>query len=601
MILNGLVLSGTFGANVRAQTQQEPKWGGTLVSVIPSDPQSLNPGTGAGSAVAMVDSNMFLALITQELGPGGQWIDKPRLARSWEMTEDGLSYTFHLRDDVKWQDGAPFTAADVKFTFENVLLPLHPSGKATWGVIESIETPDDHTVVFHLKDKYPAFMTSMSFIYAPIIAKHIYTYQNGTIFPPSAIKDKQFDLAYAVGTGPFMITEYVKGDHITLVRNPNYYRPGLPYLDRIFFKIIPQPEMRPLALQAGDVDWIPQYVTTADVETLNKTEGIFVTRKGMEYSGAQYTLMFNMQTNPILNNSLVRTAIAHAINKQEVSQLATGGTAPIATTVISPKMGDWWNPNVHEPEYDPTLAEQLLDQAGYTKGSDGVRFKLVFNYDVSYSTEGNKIAEVVAAQLKKVGINVELRPVDNPTFLDKWNKHDFDLSMWAATGASPDPSILRRIYHSSQINKGFLTNIMGYRNPEVDRLLEQADTTVDKNARRDIVFKIQEILAHDLPTISLVGREYFTAYRTTFPGLADFGNRWVWGFRDPSDQVWWTEATGTSPLGEETVTTSEALTTSVTPPGPTPFLSTDVGIALAAVAVVAIAAAIAISRRRKRP
>lgn len=581
-----------LGTSVEAQDQQKPRWGGTLVWSLPADPQSLNPGISTGAWGQQVCANLFSGLTTEALAPNGEWTPTPVLATSWDVSSDSLTYTFHLRKGVTWHDGVPFTSADVKFSYENVLLPLNAVGKATWGMIKSITIPDDYTVVFNLSRPFAPFITYTSMLNGAILPKHVYTYPNGTIYSASAIRDKQFDLKYAIGTGPFMIKEYVNGDHVTMVRNPNYWKNDLPYLDRINYKIITQPQTRTTALESGDVDFLPMMILPSEVNRLNKTQGIVITTKGIEYAGSIYRVLFNMQKNTILKNNQVRLAIAYATNKQEISNLATSGTAPVAPTVISSDLGSWFNPNVHEPEYNLALANQLLDKAGYPRGTNGTRFTLRFQYDITYSDEENKMAQIFGDQMKTVGINIQLLPMEAAVFTDKtWMKFDYDLAIWPVT-TGPDPSVqASAVFSSSNIKPGVINvNAMGYNNSEVDQLLNQASTSLDKNTRRDLFWKLQDILTRDLPTLNLVKRVYFTGYRTKFTGFEQLGKQWLWGFRDPIDNVWSTQATNTSPPSQ------------AGQPGPTTataFPWTDAVIAIAAIVIVSVSA-LAYRRRRKQ-
>lgn len=526
-------------AKMNAGGQETPRHGGTLIWAMPADPQSLNPALSTASWGQHACSNTFQGLTSHKMAPNGDWIQVPVLAESWEMSLDGLSYTYHLVQNATWHDGEPFTSADVKFSFENVL--MQAAAKSTWKYVESIETPDDYTVIFHLNQIYAPFATFMTYMYGAIVPKHIYTHDNGTIFSIDEIKAVQFDLAYVIGTGPFMLKEYVKGDHLTLERNPNYFKASLPYLDKIIMKIIPNPEMRTQAIKSGEVDFIPQQVGTAIVDELNTTEGLAVTNKGMEYSGPTYLMYLNVAKSPILSNKLVRHALSHAIDRDEMSTLATNGYHPPGTTSISSELPFWHNPNVREPWYNVTRANELLDEAGYPKGTDGIRFSLTFQWDTTYSTEVTKVAEVLRDHLGTVGIDLELVPMDNPTFFEAtYINHDFDMAMWTS-GSGPDPSVrLDRTYRST----GYLTpasyvNPMGYNNTEVDALFDAAAVSLDPMERQQMFWQIQEILVDDLPIINALEKPSYTVYRTTYEGLVQYS---LWGFRDTMESVWWTGA-----------------------------------------------------------
>ena len=523
-----------------------PKWGGTLVWILPADPNTLNPNLSPNSWAMHVLGNVYQGLIRHKLGTNGEWIPIPSLAESWDVSNDGLSYTYHLYRNITWHDGVPFTSEDVKFSFENQVIPLSSGGKTTFAAVQSIETPDNFTVVFRLKNVDAAFFTMNVIFNAGIVAKHLYTHVNGTVFSGSEIRSVGSNPDWVIGTGPFVYKEYVKGDHLTLERNPNYFVEGLPYLDKIVYRIVPDPTMRALTMEAGEADFYPQTVGTADVAGLNVTQDIVVTTRGMEYSGAQFILFFNMNNNTYLKNNLVRKAISYALDRSEMSLLATNGVYTPGTSAVGSALGTWKNPNVSEPWYNVTMANLLLDEAGYPKDQDGIRFNLRYQWDTTYSTELSKCAEILRDQLEKVGISVELIPMDTGTFQAKtWVQWDYDMTMWPF-GAGPDPSRIGRYYHSRSIGHSFGANVEGYNNSIVDTLLDQAASTIETTTRQTLYWQIQEILAGDLPTLHVLERLYLTAYNTQFNGILNS----VWGFRDPMYDVWWAQATGTSPPGE---------------------------------------------------
>ena len=204
-----------------------------VVVGVNSDPGHFNPAITTGKNVHVVADSMFNGLVAldRKLSP------IPDLAESWTVDKDSKVYTFKLAQNALWHDGTPFTSADVKFTFENILLKYHSRTKSGLGsVIESIDTPDAHTVVFRMKNPYGPLLQRLDVTEAPILPKHI--------FLTGGDPNKHSANLKPIGTGPFMLDSYKRGDTITLKRNPNYFKPGLPKLDRLVFRVIPDSSSR---------------------------------------------------------------------------------------------------------------------------------------------------------------------------------------------------------------------------------------------------------------------------------------------------------------------------------------------------------------------
>ena len=223
-----------------AETQ--PKYGDTFIVGMSSDPATLNGAISGSVNDKTVASNIFSMLfrLDYKMNP------VPDLAEEWTISDDGLVYTFKLRDGVKWHDGTPFTSADVKFSMDEAYMKLHPRTDNFNSFIESVETPDDKTVVFKLKKPYGAFMNALAYdVY--IIPKHLYENTD--------IRNNPYNIK-PVGTGPFIFEEWSRGSHITLKKNPDYFQKGLPYLDKLVFRIIPNAASRVLALGTGEIHYL---------------------------------------------------------------------------------------------------------------------------------------------------------------------------------------------------------------------------------------------------------------------------------------------------------------------------------------------------------
>jgi len=336
-------------------------YGGTLIIAARGDGPHLNPSLHWSPTVVYPGSQIFNALIEHDF----QLNPRPDLAESWEISEDGLKYTFHLVENASWHDGEPFTSADVKFTFDE-MIPLHPGGtRITLKPVESVEAPDDYTVVFNMKYVYPAFTNYLGTFYAPIAAKHLF---EGTDILNNPHNNNP------IGTGPFKFVEWVKGDHITLVRNDDYFREGKPYLDKIIFnlRLSGDTSGKMLAIEKGEIDYIERLPFSA-VDQLQKTPGVNMVLWKHSSQSIQ-RVYFNLR-NPILSNKNVRQAIAHALDLDLIVDRVTSGYTTKGTSPIS-SIAATYNPDVPMYEYSISKADELLDAAGYPKDAAGIRFEI---------------------------------------------------------------------------------------------------------------------------------------------------------------------------------------------------------------------------------
>jgi peptide/nickel transport system substrate-binding protein len=477
----GMTLAGGAGA------QEQIKRGGTLVVSLPGEPQSLNPAITTHLPTRLAASNMFNSLIY--VGPDQKI--RPDLAESWEMSSDGMTYTFHLARNAKWHDGKPFTSADVKFSLNEVNRKYDGPATTGFSMVKDIETPDPYTVVFTLQYPFPAFFP-WSFTNVWIMPQHIYAgsdpTRNNANFKP-------------VGTGPFMFREWTRGSHLTLDRNPNYFKAGKPYVDRLVFKVIPDASARVIALESNDVDHLNFLsMPSTAVADLRKNSNITVK---LDRSRVNYGIIiahFNLR-NQYLQNKQVRQAIGFAINQKEVIDKALDGLADVSTGPISPQQADWYNPNVPRYSFEPAKSNAMLDAAGFPRGANGVRFALRISYD--RTGEGGSLqsaAEIMRENLKTVGVDLQLQPLDGATWMEgahvKW---DFDISM-GSYQTGPDPSVgVSRLYITKNIARRIGTNLMGYSNPKVDDLFEKTEREVDPGKRKQLIDEVQAVIVDDLP------------------------------------------------------------------------------------------------------
>ena len=519
-----LALLLSFGAGLPrpAPAQESPRYGGTLIIGSGGDPASLNLAASFSTVDTLAAAHIysFLVVSDSELAP------QPDLAESWKVSEDGLTYTFNLVKNVVWHDGKPFTSADVKFSLAEVLGKLHPRGAVVLKVVDSIETPTPYSVVLKLKYPYDPLMKFLG-NEGFIIAKHLY--ENTDILTnPYNLKP--------VGTGPFVFKEWKRGSHLTLERNPNYFKKGKPYLDKIIVKIAPDGNSRMIAFEAKEIDYL-YYVNlpTSDVSRFKGRPGFIVSDKGHEDGPSVMLMAFNMRKAPF-NNLKVRQAIAHAIDKQFIEDKVDYGLGVPATGPI-PSVTRWaYTGSVTRHNYDPKKAEQLLDEAGYPRKADGIRFKASVIADRGAFLYA-KTAEIIRDQLGKVGIQVELKLMDRSSMIDAtYIRWDFDMQVHGL-GTGPDPAIgVARTYVSSNIKPVAFANCTGYANKEVDELFDLAEQAPSVKKRAEYYHKVQQILTRDLPYVWISEYALNSAWRDEFKGLHTWAAR---SYTKLGDDTWW--------------------------------------------------------------
>ncbi|MFN2454329.1 MAG: ABC transporter substrate-binding protein [Pyrinomonadaceae bacterium] len=554
-----------FGAMIStvAAYGDSPRYGGSVVVAVSSDPGGLNPAITTQGGVQLICGSIYSGLVAQDfdLNP------VPDLAERWEVSPDGRTYTFYLARNAEFHDGVPLTSEDVRFTFEELLLKYHSRTRTSIGDnLRRIVTPDPHTVVFEFNKPYAAFLQLLDVTNAPVMPKHIYEGTDPLTNPHNT---------NPIGSGAFKFQEWVKGDHITLARNEKYFKAGKPYLDRIVYKVMPSAAMSAIAFENEEVDYFLN-PSPLDVVRLKKMGGVVVTDKGREGFATVETLVPNLNRAP-LSDLRVRQAMAHAIDKNYMVDKLLFGMGVAATGPVSQLLNWAHNPNVVKYEKDIARANQLLDEAGYKRGSDGVRFHLNFVYAASYA----KIAETLRDQLGEVGIVLDLQLMEFSAAVDVvYIKKDFDLG-FASFENGPDPDIgVKRTVVSSNIGAIPFSNGAGYRNPRIDELFELAASESDKQKRAAYYFEAQEILVKDLPYFWLYEPRSGAAYKSGLQGM------YTWSAKSNlyfAQDAWWTEG------ARHKHTTSNSL------------MRRRLYLSLAIITIIAIlAAAILLNRRRRK-
>lgn len=476
-----------------------PRRGGTLVTTVVPEPSVLVGLLTTADNTYSVGPKMTEGLVTYDwnLNP------KPALATSWKVSADGKLITFGLRKGVKWHDGQPFTAEDVKFSI-GVLKQNHPRGRATFANVDEIDTPDAHTVVLHLSKPAPYMFKALAASESPIVPQHVYA---GTDVRANENNTKP------IGTGPFMLKEWQKGSHIILERNPDYWDAGKPYLDRIIYRIIPDAAARAVALETGEImlagkNPVPLY----DVQRLEKLDRLGIEMRGDAYSNLIHRIEFNL-SNPYLKFRKVRQAIAYAIDKNFILQNIWFGYGDVTAGPIHPAISALYTEDTPKYPFDPKKSEQLLDEAGFKRGSDGVRFRLTHDY-LPITDNFKRTAEYLKQALKKVGIEVDIRGQDFPTYVQRvYTKREFDFTNHWMNNTS-DPTLgVQRLYWSKNFKPGVpFSNGSGYQEAEMDDLLVAAQTEIDPDKRATLWHQVAQMDKRDLPDYPLVGIRRVTIY-----------------------------------------------------------------------------------------
>jgi len=511
-----------------------PRYGGSVVVAVSSDPGGLNPAITTQGGVHLICGSIFSGLVAHDFGLN----PVPDLAERWEVSPDGRTYTFHLTPGAEFHDGVPITSEDVRFTFEQLLMKYHSRTRTSIGDnLRRVVTPGPHTVVFEFDRPYAAFLQLIDVTNAPVMPKHLYEGTDPLTNPHNT---------RPVGSGPFKFQEWLKGDHITLVRNERYFKKGKPHLDRVVYKVMPSASMSAIAFERGEVDYFLN-PSPLDVARLRNMAGVIVTDKGREGFATVETLIPNLTRAP-LSDLRVRRAMAHAIDQDFLVDKLLFGMGVPATGPIS-RLLDWaYNPNVIKYEKNIALADRLLDEAGYKRDPAGVRFRLKFVHASSYA----KVAEALRDQLREVGIAVDLQLLEFGAAVDAvYIKKDFDLG-FASFENGPDPDIgVKRTVVSTNIGPIPFSNGAGYRNERVDELFALAASELDKQKRAAYYFEAQNILTKDLPYFWLYEPKSAAAYRAGLQGM------YTWSAKSNiyfAQDAWWAdgERSGHTAAGSDT-------------------------------------------------
>ncbi len=481
----GAALLASAASGAHAQTR-----GGTLNVILNPEPPTLIYGLNQQTPTQIAAGKIYEGLLTYDF----DLTAKPSLAKSWEISPDGLVYTFHLQQGVTWHDGKPFTAEDVRFSLQDYLPQTHPRARGNLSHVASIDTPDANTVKITLKQPYAPFLNAFEVSSAPIMPAHLY---KGTDFRNNPANQTP------IGTGPFKFKEWKRGQYVQLVRNEAYWQAGLPYLDNVYFQVIPDSASRLLALENGSV----QVASFGDIDfaflpQIKANPALEVTTKGYEFAGPLSWIELNHRVKP-LDDKRFRQAIQYAIDRDFIAKRIFFGAARPATGPIS-SVTSFYDANIPQYKYDPKKAIALLDEMGLKPDANGKRVSLRL-LGLPYGDTWNKVSEYVKNSLAKVGIDVVLESTDAGNWARRYANWDFDMTVTYLYQYS-DPALgVDRSYRSDNIRQGvYGTNISGYNNPELDKVFTSASLETDKQKRQQLYTQAATTLAQDAPSAWLV-------------------------------------------------------------------------------------------------
>jgi len=482
---------GISGGKAFAQAAT-PVAGGTVTTVGWPGPTYLNAAITTAGPESFLSPKFFDGLCGYDFG----MIPKPALAVSWETSEDGLKTTFKLRDGVKWHDGQPFTAKDVAFTFMQVIKVHHGRGRSLFADLQTVETPDDLTAVFVFGRPAPAMMKALDGRESPILPAHIY---EGTNILENPANTKP------IGTGAYKLTSYERGANVVMEKNPEYWDTGKPYLDQLIIQYVQDPATRSAMFESGQCDIVYlNFLPPLDILRLAKEPGFEMDQRGYETSASSQQMDFNLEREHF-KDKRVRQAIAHALDLNWINEnIWHGFGKPGASPLHHEQKEFYTTEGVPSYPFDFKKAEALLDEAGYPRGANGVRFEMMID-PTPYGDESLTVGEYMREQLRQIGITAKLRSEDYAVFIKRcWTERDFDVCIYtAAMGADPTIGV-QRFYWSKNIKKGVaFSNGSTYSNPEVDALLEASQIELDPVKRKEQFVKFQQLVMADLPTLPI--------------------------------------------------------------------------------------------------
>jgi peptide/nickel transport system substrate-binding protein len=453
---------------------------GNLIAAIAGEPDQLDPQKTSAYFSFEVLENVFDTLVE----PDANLEMQPALAKAWSVSPDQLTWTFHLRNGVTFQDGSPFTADDVVYSYRRII-DEKLAGVDKFSAVTDVSAPDPDTVLIRVKQPTPNLLTNLG------------GFKGMAIVQRKNVESGQI-ATHPVGTGPFAFASQKSGDSITLTANPTYWG-GRPKVPGVTFRFISEPSTALSALQAGEIDWTDA-IPTQRVAQLKNDDSI---KLAVTPSNDYWYLALNEARDP-WRDPRVRKAIAYAIDRNAIVQATSYGTAE-ANQLAIPDGNPWFTP-YDKYRYDVDEAKRLLNEAGASPK----------NLDMLVTSEYPETvtaAQVIADNLKPLGITVNIRTVDFATWLDEQNTGHFDMLMMGWLGnIDPDD------FYYAQHHTDGSSNAQKFSNPDVDRLLDAGRVEVNRQARQQDYAKAATIIADQVSYIYLYNPSVIQAWAPSLSG-----------------------------------------------------------------------------------
>jgi len=505
-----MTLAASIHNTCGAETANGIPKGGTLTIGVVGEIDTWNLYMGVGTVDAIEDC-VYITLIYHDKNMKAA----PFAAKSWSVSEDGLVWTFNLVDNAKWHDGVPFTSHDVKFTIELANKSWSQSWRTTH--IVKVETPDDHTVKIYTDRPVASMLDRIGTLW--LMPKHIW----------EKIPEEElwtFENPNPIGLGPFKFVEWRKGEYVKLEAYDEFFL-GRPNIDTLIWKFYKSKDSMLLALKNGEIDVAWNVPVHSVRELIGEPNIELVVSNSFTFHEIEFSVYVDPETgephgHPTLLDKRVRAALAHAVDKKALVDMVWLGYAIPGVSIINPVLGEWFNPNIKEYEFNLTKAKEILTEAGYIdRDGDGIRespdgTKLSYTmYVLDYMTEAIRASMLISEWWRLIGVELNTQVVDEGTLSAMvYNPDDpyrFEIAIWYWPNVGGDPDFNLQVMTSMAIG-GW--NDCGWSNATYDELYEQQVVTMDPEKRKEIVWKMQEIVYEDVPYIVLYYPEIVDAYRT---------------------------------------------------------------------------------------
>lgn len=462
--------------------------GGRVSIPIVADP-TFNPWHPNAYAESNIINRVLFSGLTK---PGKDLLPSPGLAESWEASDDELEWTFHLRQDVKWHDGEDFNAEDVLYTFNEIVLnsELGANNSSFFTDVAEVIAEDDFTVRFKMDNPVAALPAYLGFN-TEIMPEHLFNGEDPWEF-------SDFNKKQPVGTGPFKLKSYTSGQNVVLERNEDYFG-DVAHLDEVEYKVLSDANTHVAQLLSKELS-IFSLDDTSAVERIEQQDGVSVHPR----ETTRFFWISLNQEHEQFQDVLVRQAIAHAVNRENIIETVLQGYGTLANAGIAPALEEYYTDDVAHYEYNPDRAVELLAEAGWEQNDQGVLEKdgelFSINFEIGIQGDLEPIAQLIQQYLIQVGFDVNLQTMEWNSMIEKVViERDYEMSLnWWRYPTDPD---LSPYLHSE--NAGTGNNIPGYQNEEMDALLEAGARTSDIGERQEIYNEAQALMAEEQPYIFL--------------------------------------------------------------------------------------------------